>query len=148
MKRTTHSRIRSALTCAVLVVAAAGLTGCPCTTIDDAKNWVVIHDGVVADSDSPGGEWTACVPAPGPGGNVAFLPGCLDVDKNDKIGFVNYSKTDVTIRHFGSLDAPNDPLELPKGSEKIFTVTVEGQRLPLEIVSVGSHGGPEIIIRP
>ena len=142
MKRTTHSRTRLALACAILIVAVVGLTSCD----GEADHWLVIHDRASAVPHT-GGDWTACDPPP-PGDKVAFLPGCLDVDKNDKIGFVNYSNTDVEIRHFGTLDASNDPFQLPKGSEKIFKVTVEGQRVLFDIKSTISHGGPEMIIRP
>ena len=135
MKRTTHSRTRFSLACAILIVAVVGLTSCD----GEADHWLVIHDRA---DEAEGSPWTACAPPP-VGEKVAFLPGCLDVEKGDKMGFVNYSETDVEIRHFGSLDASNDPFQLPSGGEKIFKITVEGRRVQFQVLSTeGDHGGP------
>lgn len=131
------------LAAAVVLVGAAvlGLTSCD----GEADHWVVIHDRVDVVA-TEGGDWTGCAPPP-PGEKVTFLPGCLDVTKGQTIGFVNYTKTDMTITHFQTLDAPN-PFILAAGKEKVFTVSAEGDQVQLDIKSTKSHGGPNMIVRP
>lgn len=142
MPRSTTSAARLAAALALVGAAVLGLTSCD----GEADHWVVIHDKVAPVVPAGGGDWTGCAPPP-PGEKVAFLPGCLDVAKGQTIGFVNYSKIDVTITHFQTLDAPN-PFSLAPGEEKVFTVVVEGERVQLDIKSTISHGGPTMIVRP
>ncbi|HSN57582.1 MAG TPA: hypothetical protein VLT32_23130 [Candidatus Sulfomarinibacteraceae bacterium] len=142
MPRRTNSAARLAAALALVGAAVLGLTSCD----GEADHWVVIHDKVAPVVPASGGDWTGCAPPP-PGEKVAFLPGCLDVSKGETIGFVNYSKTAVTITHFDTLAAPN-PFSLASGEEKVFTVSDEGKRVQLEIKSTIDHGGPNMIVRP
>ena len=157
MKRISSATARFWLICAVCVFAIGTVGCCDCGenccdcencgggesgVIQAADQWLVIHDKV----NTEGTPWANCVP-PSADDNVAYLPNCLDVEMGDTVGIANYSQTDITVKHFSSLDAPN-PVSIPSRQAMIFTVIVEGDRVGLEIESDVGHGGPAMIVRP
>lgn len=169
----TPARLRLPLAGLALVVAALSFGCCDCedltnlqsiehvgtiakvekievvgTAVPDADHWLVIHDKVEPVTNEQG-DWIGCASEPKED-NVAYLPECLHVKQGDSIGFVNYSKTDVTIKHFLTIEAPN-PFSLGSGETKTFPVIVSNKNVLVDIKSENEtfdHGGPEMIVQP
>ncbi len=119
-----------------------------CETIMKADHWLVIHDNVGREEDDEGLP-IGCKPIDGECG-VAFMPHCLHAKEGETIGFFNYSKSAVTIKHFLTLNAPN-PFELAAGEKAVFKVNVSDRSVLFEIASGGvtaDHGGPDMIVEP
>ena len=158
MRRMSGSKTRLLILCAVCIVAIGTLGCCDCgDNCCDCENcgsgselvadhWLVIHNKVKPEVDPTTGDWLGCYSAP-TSDDIAFLPGCLDVNKGETLGIANYSDEDVTVNHFSTLNTTN-PISIASGEKLVFTVAVESQQLTLDIVGDISHGGPGMVIRP
>jgi len=121
--------------------------------ISRADHWLVIHDNV-KELENDDGDLIGCESAANPDeedqSEVTFLPDCLHTKQGEKVGFANFSKCDVTIRHFLTLDAPN-PIQLAAGESGEYEVSESDTAVLFEIVCNGitsDHGGPDMIVEP
>lgn len=140
MDRRSKLSARSIVALIILVVATVGLTACK-----DADHWIVIHDRVEFTGGTGGGP-NICEP-PAIGQNITYLPVCLKVEKDQKIGFYNFTKEKITVEHFNSLNAPTT-FDVEPGKTKIFKVVVQGTLVQFNFKTTLDHGGPEMIVEP